>query len=341
MIRFLFMIGFTAFAVQAWAADAPSFDCAKASSLLEKTICARPVLAAADRELNTAYSAALHKLPQSGQKILRDSQRDWLKTVQIMCLNRVYPQAGTEGYNFECLIQKYSEQAEYFYQKAIIALPNGKILLRRQKIAARDSDEYNRDPDSQICLGPNLCLGITTLYAPTFLSSRLAAALPKDDVRDQGLDTPGESGSDFEIVVATPTFISIREQFGRSSPFSSPSSHGEFTYTIDLRRERRLTLDTLFKPEASWRDYVVNTAVEAMPLEDTESCGGRPNWSPRQWYRVLLSEYGWHLTETELVFSYETQPQWPSPCSISLPLSSLKKFMRPDAIELIDWRKSQ
>ena len=146
MIRFLIGLGLIFVVLPARAEDRPSFDCGKASTEIERMICALPSLAADDRELNAAYTAALKRLPPSGQKILRNSQRDWLKALKIMCLNRGIPQRGTDGYSAECLSLKYRQQAEYFYQHALITLPGGQTLIRQQQIAASDAWDYPRDP---------------------------------------------------------------------------------------------------------------------------------------------------------------------------------------------------
>lgn len=55
----------------------PSFDCAKASSVAEKTICADPALAEADAAVAQSYAAALKALEAHAGKALRDDQRDF------------------------------------------------------------------------------------------------------------------------------------------------------------------------------------------------------------------------------------------------------------------------
>lgn len=55
----------------------PSFDCAKASSVAEKAICADPALAEADAAVAQSYAAALKVLDPRAGKALRDDQRDF------------------------------------------------------------------------------------------------------------------------------------------------------------------------------------------------------------------------------------------------------------------------
>lgn len=58
-----------------------SFDCSKATTPTERTVCANPGLAATDRELDAAYTSALAYA--ADDRALRASQRDWLRDLQL------------------------------------------------------------------------------------------------------------------------------------------------------------------------------------------------------------------------------------------------------------------
>ncbi|MEJ7806319.1 MAG: lysozyme inhibitor LprI family protein [Telluria sp.] len=59
-------------------ASAASFNCAKASSNVEKMVCANPALSRQDDYLNDSYKRAVERL---GDKLaLREGQRAWLKS---------------------------------------------------------------------------------------------------------------------------------------------------------------------------------------------------------------------------------------------------------------------
>lgn len=57
---------------------APSFDCAKARTKVEKAICASPALSALDRRIAAAYAAAMARLDAAGQAALKTDQRLFL-----------------------------------------------------------------------------------------------------------------------------------------------------------------------------------------------------------------------------------------------------------------------
>lgn len=66
-----------------WAAQAASFDCAKAKTQIEKLVCQTPKLSALDDQLASQYSEALK---QAKDPIaLRKRQRAWLKQLRKYC----------------------------------------------------------------------------------------------------------------------------------------------------------------------------------------------------------------------------------------------------------------
>ncbi len=76
---------------------APSFDCAKASTRVERLICDYPGLARLDSELANAYRTALRDSPwASANRRIRAEQRDWIaernRCRNRGCLRRLYRQ---------------------------------------------------------------------------------------------------------------------------------------------------------------------------------------------------------------------------------------------------------
>ncbi len=67
------------------AADGPSFDCAKAGSKVEKTICGDWILAGYDLDLAALYGALRAELDDKGKEALKSDQRAWLKGERNAC----------------------------------------------------------------------------------------------------------------------------------------------------------------------------------------------------------------------------------------------------------------
>jgi uncharacterized protein YecT (DUF1311 family) len=62
-------------------ANAASFDCKKAASWVEKTVCANPELSKLDEDMAKAYHDALASLSPEGQNEIREYQKQWIKNI--------------------------------------------------------------------------------------------------------------------------------------------------------------------------------------------------------------------------------------------------------------------
>lgn len=91
--------------------QAAAFDCAKASTDVEKDICASPELKAADDEMSAAYVAALPRLPKDQQAQLKSNQRAWLKQRSDSCGYGEPPERTT------CLLDKTRERTAFLTGK--------------------------------------------------------------------------------------------------------------------------------------------------------------------------------------------------------------------------------
>jgi uncharacterized protein YecT (DUF1311 family) len=68
-----------------WRAPQPSFDCAKASTTVEKTICSDANLARQDRNVAEAYRQKTSGSDEAAKKPIRDAQRAWLASRATRC----------------------------------------------------------------------------------------------------------------------------------------------------------------------------------------------------------------------------------------------------------------
>jgi uncharacterized protein YecT (DUF1311 family) len=75
--------------------DGPAFDCAKATAQADKLVCGNAGLSAMDRQVATAYHAALHQAPNPQvQEQIKHAQIAWVHTKMrcrdVACLQSVY-----------------------------------------------------------------------------------------------------------------------------------------------------------------------------------------------------------------------------------------------------------
>lgn len=84
-------------------AIAASFDCKKAATWVEKTVCSNPELSKLDEELAKSYHDALASLSPEGQKETKQYQKQWLKNISHIKGKRssfaeeISPIAGVES----------------------------------------------------------------------------------------------------------------------------------------------------------------------------------------------------------------------------------------------------
>lgn len=90
-----FILAFLVFGFQS--SHAASFNCAKASNVIESLICKDSSLSKKDSQLAALYKQAMKDLPRSVQRGLREEQHDWL-TARDSCDDR------------ECLELLYSKR---------------------------------------------------------------------------------------------------------------------------------------------------------------------------------------------------------------------------------------
>ena len=100
--------------------NAASFDCKKAKSELEHTICDHPKLSQLDTELGTIYQNLLQKLVKSEVERLRQRQRRWLESRQNNC----------DVKNPDCLVTLYQQRVttlEFRSSANYATSPAGKV----------------------------------------------------------------------------------------------------------------------------------------------------------------------------------------------------------------------
>ena len=92
----------TATAVQAQ--SGPSFDCAKASNVVERAVCKDADLAKADRELASLYTALQARLMGAAKENLEKNQVSWIVSRNRSC------SASEPDMTTYCLKKRYEER---------------------------------------------------------------------------------------------------------------------------------------------------------------------------------------------------------------------------------------
>jgi uncharacterized protein len=104
-------------------AVAASFDCKKAASWVEKTVCANPELSKLDDEMAKAYSNALANLSPEGQKETKQYQRQWLNEISSYSKAKLKLDFDNRGKAEVVLKFAYEDRIEQL-QQSLVKFPD-------------------------------------------------------------------------------------------------------------------------------------------------------------------------------------------------------------------------
>lgn len=86
----------------------PSFDCYKATTVVEQLICQTPELTQLDIDMAAAYQLAIQDLSPADQHKLLHEQREWLKSRAKAC--GLMADKHNQSADKECLIASYKSR---------------------------------------------------------------------------------------------------------------------------------------------------------------------------------------------------------------------------------------
>lgn len=90
---------------------AASFDCSKAQTSVEHAVCDDPVLSRDDEDMAAAYRKMHQGLSETGFKIVRQGQRNWLKYIQRICTPDGRPLTGRyDASGIDCLSGQFAQR---------------------------------------------------------------------------------------------------------------------------------------------------------------------------------------------------------------------------------------
>lgn len=106
-------------------ASAASFDCRKATTEIEKSICADPGLSALDSKLAQVYRDQLEKLPSEGKVLLRDYQVDWIVWLRATCRSDSLGSTPIE----QCLTEQYNARIQLLNHTLVVSDGPMRVML--------------------------------------------------------------------------------------------------------------------------------------------------------------------------------------------------------------------
>jgi uncharacterized protein len=115
------------------AQTAPSFDCGKASSALEKLICSDPKIAAADANMAKLYGLAQVSAFGKGVSNQLSAQKAWLKGREgCLTINEARADGDTSDGRIQCLARNYRERNRELAVAILLSHPDAALGALRK-----------------------------------------------------------------------------------------------------------------------------------------------------------------------------------------------------------------
>lgn len=266
MLKPLFVALFvTSFAIPL-TAQSPGFDCAKATTPQEKTICASPELSKADNEMTAAYRAWLDAAPADSQDAIRQSQRAWLRSRLSDCK----PGDNATKFN-QCLLD--AEQRRTDDLQGMVQHHNGiTFVWRAIYFTAPDSPEVAqmmKQTDRPTSGYVNVSWPQAQSTTPEWIAWNKATAEAAGPGNAQGESKPRTQWSasdavdqDTDVTVTlnsvSDTLVSASIAVMTYGHGAAHPNHGVAQFNWMLKEKRPLKGSDVFRPQIDWSNKIYN-----------------------------------------------------------------------------------
>lgn len=314
------------------AAQAASFDCAKASTPVEKAICANPDLSRADEVLARAYATALGGLSDEAKAAIQASQREWLGFAGLACTPDAKPfKAALTDDQQGCLIATYRSrigelgqsrmEGDYrVYPKASYSLVDDPDPDSYQGVATKEISSPRIDEDSEVAVTFNALMDE-------------ADADAKPDPKAEDYLTADTTETTTIVSVASHRIsLSIDSYW-----MGHGAAHGNYaiTYAHYLTdKGRMLEADDLFAG-AGWKEALGKLALDEL---DRTLDGGVWDESRKDVPAAAADPSRWNFTDNglEITFQpYEVTAYAAGAPTVTIGWDKLSDYLAPDYGDLL------
>ena len=239
---------------------AASFDCGKAKTRFERTICADPELSAQDAAMGKRYDDALPLLSDAGKTILRTGQEQWLKVVNVLCVANKRDESPSA-----CLQRQYADRLDNLRSAAV---PMGPFVLSRSDTYTSIGKETGTGrPFEQHTSVPRIDHPLSPLAEQWNAAMVRWAAAQRVKQCFGDTQTPGDQFLDFKVQSAMPGFINV--EMTRIEECDGQAAAEELTNVSYLLQPalHPLAAADVFKPGSGWETFLDRRASKALGVD--------------------------------------------------------------------------
>lgn len=302
----------------------PSFDCAKASTPIERAICNNAKLSKADRELATVYGALAGKLAGVAKEHLLKDQLNWLSSRAKACTGESEAVTRCLGNRYEQRIATLRAAGEggYPYVSEQSLLKTGKVKAIRYEIDAR-YPQFDGNADFST---------INKAFA-TAAAEGAKNATPGNDA-DVGREQMWTYEQGFELFRPGPNAVTVQV----TSYVFTGGAHGSTNISatlVDLHSGTSVPPSEVFLPDAPWLTAVTDMARADLKKQFAERPGFEESLEPKQFDKMMKEpeRYLFKAGVLDLIFNqYEVGPYAAGLYTVTIPYARLARLLRPDGL---------
>jgi uncharacterized protein len=310
----------------------PSFDCSKATSPVEKAICADPGASEADRKMAAAYDRLLQSLtaPQARAHLQRD-QVAWLSDRHRVCAPAPaeIPEARETA---ACLRDQADARAEW-----LALLPGGNdypyVGERRLLEQGRRGGVPYRITVSYAAFGFHEVDYTRANAAIKAWVDEFAAHARPPAERGPGMPGIGwflEAGQ--FVHVPSRELVTVAAYWTIYAGGAHPN-HGRLAWHVELTTGRLLGLDDILDPRSGWREALLPKVRADLKKQFEERPGFEEQLEPAELGKALDEARRWVFTRDNVLLTfdpYEVGPYASGPYEVELSWATLAPYLRKD-----------
>ena len=324
---------------------AASFDCSHASTRRERTICTTSVLSNADKMLDAQYRKDVSQLDGVGATSLRDDQRAWLKTLDIVCRRQDFDERGYRT----CLSNEYAEREDRLRDAVLSS--GGMTIYYVDRVVLSHYNYFGPDNlyESYVVHYPQIDRPDTE---ETTWNRRLA------NVPDPNFSCRGDSRVvamylvDVDLLV--PSLIWTKERSDKfvCTPIGTlPSFDTRFFQTVTVMRPslHPATAEDVFLTGSDWSTFLDRALTENNGQLDNEEGCDPSGFAPGAEHDAIRDPATWHFSYRNdgIQGMYVMLPNNDRGCPTGIgflssglvPWKGIAPYLRPDVAQALEARR--
>lgn len=311
----------------------PSFDCAKAKSAGEQTICRDAALSEADRKLDAAYRRLKSTMTAASFATVQKSQREWIAYVAKSCrADGAMPRdQGARNDLKDCLDENYTDRADRL-DRATVSKAGTLVLEPRMSVITRAR------PDT---LESNIYPWMSGGREADAFNAYVAKALRLGERRmdDKDLFPFGDAVADMKL--SAQRTYSVQRFDGRIASLQvqtfdfTGGAHeviGESALNWDVKHARAFTLKDVFDLAKPWRTFATDFCMRDLHDQFAGEEAHDPERSAVEAVVADEANWLWGADAATVHFTVYTVASFSGgEFDVDIPYAELKPYLRADA----------